>query len=467
MVRMALTTVEAGSQTFAVAVSKHIGPYLIAKREVDTMTVSLSPVTNTGGGAVSEASVGSSQTTAFNNAVNTSTNPGLTEKGNTVDTGRYTISSSSAYTSPTSGAQANDGMVSIYDKQTGSYVEIFGDPHVYTSDGNRAQSQANGLTLNLGDGTQVHFQPTSEVNGVSHIQEVDISKGGQTVSETGFDSGSTGSTSSNQQGTLTTSKPGSSDTVLHTGQDGSLGTLYNASNTGLNNKTSEQSLDGMGGATSSGTTSSGTTSSAATEKQIAQIQQLISELQQEVSTGQAAGQNTQGTQSLVSLLEQLVSKLSGNSAGGGDMASLVNQLLPALEQKLGQLAQSGQGSSQEASSINQAISTLMGMASGGTATGSSSTGASTGAGSTSTTGTGATSTGSTSSGTSTTSSTNPYANYNPATSGVNLIDQALTSGFSGIGQAPDYDAWGNAANQRYQTQSGNSQTTNTQTGQHG
>ena len=302
-------------------------------------------ISNTGPGnmPLGGADTSMPQTEAFNNAVNnssgtggsstggtsgsgtsgtTSGTGGLTVSGNTIDTGRYTITASNTYTRPTDGGQVSDGMLSIYDKQTNSYVDAYGDPHLYTSAGDRANFQADGLTLNLGDGTKVQINPTAETNGVSHINDVAVSKDGQTVVQSGF-YGGTVSTGAVQQGGPSSSQgfDNPQDTVLSAGQDGSLGTLVGPTGTALSSTGSEQALDGMGGGyaafgnsspaapqgaaspsaggtTPSGTTPGGTTpggTAPASAQETALIQQLIAMLQQQL--GAAGGASSQAAAS--------------------------------------------------------------------------------------------------------------------------------------------------------------------------
>ena len=279
---------------------------------------------------------------------------GLAVNGNVVDTGRYVISASNAYTRPTDGGKAADGMLSIYDKQTKSYVDVYGDPHVYTSAGDQANFMANGMTLTLGDGTKVEIEPTTVKNGVSYIGGAAITKDNQTVVQSGFASG-TVSTSAVAQGGPSTGQGfnNTKDAVLSAGADGSLGTLFGPSGTALNSKAAQQSLDG--------TFTAPGTSGPATAKEVAALQQLISTLQQQISaTGGSAA-----SQQMISQMEQLVSSLLSGS--GADMATMNNTLLPSLEQVFGQLGASGQGASVEASQINQVISAMMDGAGAGSA----------------------------------------------------------------------------------------------------
>jgi hypothetical protein len=105
---------------------------------------------------------------------------GLNTNGkDTVDTGRYLIS-------------AQEGQVKIYDKQTNTWVQAQGDPHLSTSDGDRAQFQKN-LTIDLPDGTEVKIKTTpQDSNGVSYIDKVAVLKGEEAVVMTGFHDGQPG-----------------------------------------------------------------------------------------------------------------------------------------------------------------------------------------------------------------------------------------------------------------------------------
>ena len=404
------------------------------------MSGALSSVTNAslGGTSQSTGTMGT-QTAAFNAAAaignanggaGDSTTTGLTVNGNSIDTGRYVISASNTYTAPTSGSRSTDGMLSIYDKKTGTYVEAYGDPHVFTSGGDKANFESKGVMLNLGDGTKVEIKPTRELNGVSYIGEVAVTKGNQTVTQSGI-YGGTATTSAITQGGPSSSQGfnDANDTVLSAGQDGSIGTLYSANGNALNSKASEQSLDNLGSTPTSSGSQQGSTSAstAATEQEINLLQQLISMLQNQLSS---SGGNAD-TKSLISQLEQLVSSLlSGN---GGDKATTINNLLPALEQALGQLGQGGQGSSSEASLINQVISALMGQSDGTTS---------------GTTASGGTSTGGSSSGTGSIGGTASQSavpdSYNPShgISGAE-IDQMLAHA-GGSGAEVDYSAWDTA-----------------------
>jgi len=178
----------------------------------------------------------------------------LTVNGNTIDTGRYQINGSNLYTRPPDGGTADDGMVRVPDKVTNTFVDVFGDPHVYTSDGDRAEFQKDALETNLADGTQLQFKPTAVTSdGVSHIAALAVSRSGQTVVETGLysaDGSAKVSIGAVQQGGPATTE-GFNDanaTVLSSAPGGGLNILVNQAGVQLSSKTSQTMLDGMGGA---------------------------------------------------------------------------------------------------------------------------------------------------------------------------------------------------------------------------
>ena len=91
----------------------------------------------------------------------------------TIDTGRYLIS-------------AKENEVKIYDKETNTWVQAQGDPHLSTSDGDRGQFQEN-LTIDLEDGTKITMQPTAKDQaGVAWLDKVAVTKGTEAVVMSGF-----------------------------------------------------------------------------------------------------------------------------------------------------------------------------------------------------------------------------------------------------------------------------------------
>lgn len=195
---------------------------------------------------LSPANSPSGNSDEFTRAVN---QEGFSVSGDTIDTGRYVITASNSYTG--SHSSGNDGYVKVFDKQSNSFVEVYGDPHVATGGGDRADFQQDGLVLDLGDGTQIQFQPTLIDRGVSHINAVSVTKDGETSFITGLYS-SDGSAhvaiSGPAQGNAFQLNKGFdaySDTVLNAGA--SLNELHFADGTVLDSKSSELNLDGKGG----------------------------------------------------------------------------------------------------------------------------------------------------------------------------------------------------------------------------
>ncbi|WP_131115243.1 hypothetical protein [Lichenihabitans psoromatis] len=262
---------------------------------------------------------------------NVAASAGLQVHGNEIDTGRYIITGSTSYRSPTSGGNANDGMVKIFDTTNNSFVEVYGDPHIYTSAGDRANFQHDGLTIKLSDGTEVQFKQTAEVNGVSYIDQVAVTKDNQTVIQSGFHDGSASvKTGSVQQGGPSSAQGFNdvSDTVLHVGNAGSLDTLVNAMGSQLNSKTYENSVDGMGGGYAEFGSNAGTKA----------IDQYSKAMADNAGTGngpQAAEEPKGATSTIPSVKEATTAADAGPaSAGGTDLASLIKQLISLLQQQL-------------------------------------------------------------------------------------------------------------------------------------
>lgn len=176
---------------------------------------------------------------------------GFAVSGNTVDTGRYLITASNDYQRPDSygGGTADDGAVRVFDKQSGTFVQVFGDPHVATGAGDRADFQLDGLVLDLADGTQLQFQPTEMDHGAAHIAAVSVTKDGETSFITGlYGTGAHVSISAAQAGNafqLDRSFDAYSDTVLRAGD--SLNDLRFVDGSQLDSKGAELHLDGKGG----------------------------------------------------------------------------------------------------------------------------------------------------------------------------------------------------------------------------
>ncbi|WP_158921287.1 DUF1521 domain-containing protein [Acidisphaera sp. S103] len=219
----------------------------------------------------------------------TSTDPSLMVSSNSVNTGEYTIT----------GSTNDDGSLTITNNQTGQSraeqsraeqsraaqssaaqrsaaqrSEVWGDPHLKVNGQTIADFQKDDLNIQLQDGTVIHIDPTAtNSDGVSHIAQVSITNGDQSVTM-----GGTG-TNGFQQGVTTSgvnddasfqsalyNTPSATDITL--GADGNL--YYNNANGSMSAEITAQpdggqtDLDGAGGGLVGGTGSTGTTASAFT-----------------------------------------------------------------------------------------------------------------------------------------------------------------------------------------------------------
>jgi hypothetical protein len=105
---------------------------------------------------------------------------GLSSNGrDTVDTGRYLVN-------------FNEGDVRVFDKQSNTWIRAWGDPHLHTSDGDKAQFHDN-LTIDLPDGAKMTFKTTEpDSRGIALIDSVAIMKGSEAVVVTGISDGESG-----------------------------------------------------------------------------------------------------------------------------------------------------------------------------------------------------------------------------------------------------------------------------------
>jgi len=172
---------------------------------------------------------------------------GLTQSGNSVNTGEYTIDASTQ----------DDGSLTITNNETHQSTEIWGDPHVRANGQNTADFQKDNLNIQLQDGTVVHVQPTAtNSQGVANIGDVSVTKGNQAVTmggtgPNGFANGVNTSgvmNDGNYQSALYNT-PTASDVTL--GADGNL--YYNNANGSMGGEItpgaggSPTDLDGAGG----------------------------------------------------------------------------------------------------------------------------------------------------------------------------------------------------------------------------
>ena len=202
-----------------------------------------------GAGLISDPNfaANASDPSEFTSAVSTSN---LVVNGNTIDTGRYVIIASTNSTHGSS-SSADDGQLTVYDKQTNSYVNIWGDPHLTASDGNLAEFQTNGLTLDLPDGTQVEIEPTALSNGVAHIAEATVTKNGQTILLSNFEGQAgpqvtVGPILQGDAKVASSTMDNTSDTVLEASST-DIGAWSLTGGQALTSTGSQINLDGMGG----------------------------------------------------------------------------------------------------------------------------------------------------------------------------------------------------------------------------
>ncbi|MEM7204184.1 MAG: DUF1521 domain-containing protein [Planctomycetota bacterium] len=106
------------------------------------------------------------------------TNPaGLSTSDNVIKTDRYDI-------------HVNKGEVKIYDRETKTWAKAWGDPHLHTSDGDKAQFHKDNVTIDLQDGTKVTIVPTEPNDkGIALVDSVQVMKGDQFVEATGISTG--------------------------------------------------------------------------------------------------------------------------------------------------------------------------------------------------------------------------------------------------------------------------------------
>jgi hypothetical protein len=198
----------------------------------------------------------------------------LSVNGNSVNTGLYTIT----------GSTKDDGSLTITNNQTGQSTEVWGDPHVNVNGQTIADFQKDPMNIQLQDGTVVHIDPTSLTsNGVSHIGQVSITKGDDSVTmggvgANGFEGGVNTSQMMTGVSGLQTSlynSPNAIDLTLgadgnlyHNNANGSMGAEVQATNGG------QTDLDGSGGGMVDG--SGGSASGASSSNLQALMNQLMS-----------------------------------------------------------------------------------------------------------------------------------------------------------------------------------------------
>lgn len=101
--------------------------------------------------------------------------PRLSRDGNVIKTPRFDIT-------------VTKDKVSIRDRECGAYVEAWGDPHLWTGDGDKFMFTQDNLTLDLPDGTKLTIEPTAVQGGVSWVEKLHVMNGDNVISVEGIHS---------------------------------------------------------------------------------------------------------------------------------------------------------------------------------------------------------------------------------------------------------------------------------------
>lgn len=96
----------------------------------------------------------------------------LQVNGNSVNTGRYTITASND----------DGGTLKVTDNANGESYKVWGDPHVTTDKGDTTTFQHAPATFDLPDGTKITVNPANN----TFINDVTVTKGNDAVKMTGF-----------------------------------------------------------------------------------------------------------------------------------------------------------------------------------------------------------------------------------------------------------------------------------------
>ena len=104
-------------------------------------------------------------------------NVNLSRRGNVIRTGRYDVH-----------VWKDKGRV--YDRHTNTWTEAWGDPHLKTSDGDKAKFHRKNLTMHLQDGSKLTIDVTPlQKNGTSWIDNVSVMKNGRAIEARGVHAG--------------------------------------------------------------------------------------------------------------------------------------------------------------------------------------------------------------------------------------------------------------------------------------
>lgn len=103
----------------------------------------------------------------------TTPEPDLKVQGNAIETERYRIEITGT------------GSIRVTDKTNGSSFNVWGDPHITTSDGDKMHFEDGPITVMLKDGTKLTLTPTpKDANGVAWLDKVMVMKGDEAVCAT-------------------------------------------------------------------------------------------------------------------------------------------------------------------------------------------------------------------------------------------------------------------------------------------
>lgn len=158
---------------------------------------------------------------------------------NTIDTGRYEII-------------AKEGEVIIRDRHTNTEVKAWGDPHLITSDGDKAQFHKENLTLDLEDGTKITIKVTdTDDQGIALLDKVAVMKGNDAMVISGLSDGKAGVNIKTDLDAAKVDKRFDDGTVMYAGHQ--VDDLFFAADdaelvgTDPNARWNEHFLDGHGG----------------------------------------------------------------------------------------------------------------------------------------------------------------------------------------------------------------------------
>jgi hypothetical protein len=180
----------------------------------------------------------------------------LSVNGNSVNTGRYTITASTN----------NSGTLTVTDNCTGETFKVWGDPHISTGSRGTADFQHAPATFKLPDGTEITVDPTDNP-GVNTINNVTITKGNDAVTMTGFTSGNIQTTNLPGEGYyLDATTP---DGTVLTAENGNINDLMLPNGTEIGDGHNVGNIDQYANDNSS--------------QSLGQLQQTIAQLEQEMS----------------------------------------------------------------------------------------------------------------------------------------------------------------------------------------